>query len=128
MRFIRAFGVVAGLAILAGSANAQSDNPPKLEGQKAIQAVTGSTIVFYGPTGRIVMFIAADHTADILKKGGERATVQWDFENNRFCLVHEHPCFKLTVFGTSGILIPGETVIPFNIEPGNQVDAHAAKD
>lgn len=127
MRFIRAFGVVASLAILAGSANAQSDIPPKLEGRKAIQAVTGSTIVFSGPNGRIVMFIAADHTADILEKG-KRETVQWEFKNDRFCIVHQNPCYKLTVFGTHGILIPGESVTAFKIEPGNQVDTYAPKD
>ena len=126
MRFLGVFGVVASLAVSAASANAQSDIPPKLEGQKAIQAITGSTIVGYGPYGRFVMFIAADHTLDILAKG-KREMEQWSFKDNRFCILHESPCPKLTVFGTQGILDTGGTVIPFNIEPGNQVDVYAAK-
>lgn len=126
MRFIRAFGVVASLAVSAGSANAQSKIPPKLEGNKAMQAITGSTITGYGQKGRFVIFIAADHTLDILQKG-TREKGQWSFKDNRFCIVHESPCPKLTVFGSQGILGTGGSVIPFNIEPGNQVDAYAAK-
>ena len=66
---LEGLGVVASLAVSAAGANAQSDIPPKLEGQKAIQAITGSTIVGYGRYGRFVMFIAADHTLDFLQKG-----------------------------------------------------------
>jgi len=126
MRFISAFGIVASLAVSAASANAQSDIPPKLEGQKAIQAITGSTIVGYGQHGRFVIFIAVDHSLDVLEKG-KRETEQWSFKDNRFCILHQSPCLKLTVFGTQGILDTGGSVIPFNIEPGNQVDAYAAK-
>jgi hypothetical protein len=53
MRFLSAFGVIASLAILAGSANAQKV-PPQLLGSKAIEAITGSTISFYAPESTVV--------------------------------------------------------------------------
>jgi hypothetical protein len=132
MRLLSAFGVVASLAILTGSANAQKV-PPQLLGSKAIEAITGSTISFYGPDSvHAVMFIAADHTVDMLKKKpqqkSERSTIEWSSNKaGQLCLAHETPCYTVKVYGVQG-LIGDKGVVPFNIEPGNQVDAYAAKD
>ena len=126
MRFLRASGVVASLAVLVASANAQSPTPPKLEGPKAMQAITGSTIVSYGEYGRVVMFIAGDHTLDVFQKG-QRSEDQWSYKANRFCIEHESHCANVMVFGTQGTLDYDGNVFPFTIEIGNQVEAYAAK-
>jgi hypothetical protein len=132
MRFLSAFGVIASLAILAGSANAQKV-PPQLLGSKAIEAITGSTISFYAPESiHVVIFIAADHTADMLKtkpqQKGQRSTLEWSSNKaGQLCFDHETPCTTIKSYGVQG-LIGNKEVVPFNIEPGNQVDAYAAKD
>jgi hypothetical protein len=132
MRLLSAFGVVASLAILAGGANAQTV-PPQLLGSKAIEAITGSTISFYGlDSVQFVMFIAADHTVDMLKKKpqqkSQRSTFEWSSnEAGQLCLDHATPCYTVKVYGVQG-LIGDKEIFPFNIEAGNQVDAYAAKD
>jgi hypothetical protein len=126
MRFIRALAVFATLTVSATSANAQSEIAPRLTGLEAILAITGSTIVADGQYGRVVMFIAADHTLDVFQKG-ERKKDQWSDKTNQFCIEHESPCAKVTVFGTQGVLDYNGNIFPFRIEPGNQVDAYAAK-
>jgi len=68
----RSFRYCRRLAALGVSADAQSPNPPKLEGSAALNAITGSTIVADGQYGRVVMFIAADHTLDVFQKGQRR--------------------------------------------------------
>jgi hypothetical protein len=133
MRLLSAFGVVASLAILAGSANAQKV-PPQLLGSKAIEAITGSTISFYGNDSvQFVMFIAADHTVDMLKKKpqqkNERSTFEWSSNKaGQLCVAHETPCYTIKVYGVQGLIGGGnKELFNFNIEPGNQVDAYAAK-
>jgi len=125
MRFFAVFGVVAGLAALTATAGAQS--PTKLEGSAALSAMTGSTIVGNGTYGRVVMFMAADHTLDVFQKG-KRSQERWSDKGGRFCIEHESHCAKVTLFGgTQGILDYDGNIFPFTVETGNQVGVYAAK-
>jgi hypothetical protein len=126
MRFLTVFGIVASLAVLAVAAEAQSPNPPKLEGSAALNAITGSTFVGSGQYGPIVMFIAADHTLDVFQRG-KRSQERWFDKGGQFCIEHESNCAKVMLFGTQGILDYDGNVYPFNIETGNQVGTYAAK-
>ena len=126
MRSLAIFGVVGSLAFVAVVAEAQSPNPPKLEGSAALNAITGSTIVADGQYGRVVMFIAADHTLDVFQKG-QRHQDRWSDKDGRFCIEHESHCAKVMLFGTQGILDYDGNVFPFNVETGNQVGIYAAK-
>jgi hypothetical protein len=134
MRFLTAVSVVASFAVFASSANAQKA-PPQLLGSKAIEAITGSTISFYAPDSvHIAIFIAADHTADMFKKRppqrGQRSTIEWSSNKaGQLCVAHETPCFTIKVYGVQGLIIDSKkNLTPFDIEPGNQVDAYVAKD
>jgi hypothetical protein len=126
MRFLTVFGIVASLAVLTVGAEAQSPNPPKLEGSAALNAMTGSTIVGNGQYGPVVMFIAADHTLDVFQKG-KRSQDRWSDKGGRFCIEHESHCAKVMLFGTQGILDYDGDVFPFTVETGNQVGTYAAK-
>ena len=103
------------------SAHAQKV-PPQLLGSKAIEAITGSTINFYAPNSlHVVIFIAADHTADMLKtkpqQNGQRSTLEWSSNNaGQLCFDHETPCTTVKVYGVQG-LIGNKEVVPLNIEP-----------
>ena len=126
MRFLKVFGIVTSLAALAASAEAESPNPPKLEGSAALNAITGSTIVANGQYGRVVMFIAADHTLDVFQKG-QRSQDRWSDKGGQFCIEHESHCAKVMLFGTQGTLDYDGNVFPFTVETGNQVGTYAAK-
>jgi hypothetical protein len=112
MRFLKVFGIIASLAALAASAEAQSPNPPKLVGSAAY--------------GRVVMFIAADHTLDVFQKG-QRSQDRWSDKGGQFCIEHESHCAKVMLFGTQGTLDYDGNVFPFTVETGNQVGTYAAK-
>src|ERR1700721_2621660 len=92
-------------------------NPPP---SAALNAITGSTIVANGQYGRVVMFIAADHTLDVFQKG-QRSQDRWSDKGGQFCIEHESHCAKVMLFGTQGTLDYDGNVFPFTVETGNQV-------
>jgi hypothetical protein len=126
MRFLRTFGIITGLVVVAAGAYAQVQDVPNLEGDKAMQAMSGSTIVTVGAYGPLVMYVGSDHTLDVFKKG-QRTSERWSSKGGLFCFEHESHCAKVKVFGFQGTLDYDGNVFPFTIEKGNQVAVYAAK-
>ena len=125
--------ILATLALLTSGANAADQDSGQLKDSKAIQAVTGSTIVFADEQdidGITMIYIGNDHTFDALIKG-EISSGEWFEKKDLLCLDYEKKCYAVsidTVDGTLNYLIDDDGApTRFTIEAGNKVDDSAAK-